>query len=230
MSATIEIKTYVDYYTNGTSINTDSIDVRTPRKFNVELRYLEDLEKETENKSWKGFRPSEKEPAFENYQAAMIVSILNQLNDREIREEVKSSVLIFLPGLAEINLVKGQLERTCSIKMDYDILRVHSSLETHKNNQCLQTLMSSPQVGKRKIILSTNICESSITVPDVKIVIDSCMTKLNEKDQDTNWKKLNIKWASHENCEQRKGRAGRTADGVCYRLLPKVSKRLLAFM
>ena len=130
---------------------------------------------------------------------------------------------MFLPGFAEINQVDRDLKHK---KANYEIYRVHSTLTTHKNNAELDKLLSPPAEGKRKIILSTIICESSITVPDIRYVIDSCMTKINKKDETLNLNQLSLAWASHENCKQRKGRAGRVADGKCFRswLMPILPK------
>jgi HrpA-like RNA helicase len=75
--------------------------------------------------------------------------------------------------------------------------------------------------GRRKVIISTNICESSITIPDIRYVIDFCMTKFQKKCCSTNLVQLAMAWASEESCDQRKGRAGRTQAGTCYRLLTK---------
>lgn len=71
----------------------------------------------------------------------------------------------------------------------------------------------------RKVVLSTNIGESSITIPDVVYVIDFCLTKYLEKDKDTNLTELKLNYASVDMCEQRKGRAGRTRPGISYRLV-----------
>lgn len=72
-----------------------------------------------------------------------------------------------------------------------------------------------------KIILATNIAESSVTVLDVKIVIDFCLTRTLEVDKETGFSVLRLKWASKNSCEQRAGRSGRTCDGSCYRLVSK---------
>ncbi|CAC5402912.1 TDRD9 [Mytilus coruscus] len=78
-----------------------------------------------------------------------------------------------------------------------------------------------PEEGERKIILSTNIAESSITVPDIKYVIDFCLTKSLVSDPDTNYTSLQLEWASRANCTQRKGRAGRVSDGRVYRMITR---------
>jgi len=64
-----------------------------------------------------------------------------------------------------------------------------------------------------QVILSTNIAESSITVPDIKYVIDFCLTKNIQTDLETNMTCLRLEWASKANCIQRKGRAGRVSNG-----------------
>ena len=63
--------------------------------------------------------------------------------------------------------------------------------------------------------------ESSITIADVRYIIDFCLTKFLEKDPVTNLTQLKLKWASTDMCDQRKGRAGRTQPGVCFRLIKK---------
>uniref|UniRef100_A0A8D2QCZ7 RNA helicase n=1 Tax=Zonotrichia albicollis TaxID=44394 RepID=A0A8D2QCZ7_ZONAL len=75
--------------------------------------------------------------------------------------------------------------------------------------------------GYRKVILATNVAESSVTVPDVKYVIDFCLTKILFCDKETNYQNLRLCWASKTNCNQRKGRAGRVSKGYCYRLICK---------
>lgn len=66
---------------------------------------------------------------------------------------------------------------------------------------------------------ATNIAESSITVPDVKYVIDFALTRTLEVDPSTGYSKLRLKWASKSSCKQREGRTGRTTEGHCFRLI-----------
>lgn len=75
--------------------------------------------------------------------------------------------------------------------------------------------------GYRKIVLSTNIAESSITVPDVRFVIDFGLFKESYFDPDTNLESLRLEWCSRANLDQRKGRAGRVRSGYVYRLFKK---------
>jgi ATP-dependent RNA helicase TDRD9 len=63
--------------------------------------------------------------------------------------------------------------------------------------------------GQRKVILATNMAESSVTIADVEFVIDFCLTKIQEADPETNYVALRLQWADRSSCEQRKGRAGR---------------------
>lgn len=69
------------------------------------------------------------------------------------------------------------------------------------------------------MILSTNIAESSITLPSVDFVIDFCLTKQLHWDADANWTSLELCWASRSSCEQRAGRCGRLRPGRVYRLV-----------
>ena len=74
----------------------------------------------------------------------------------------------------------------------------------------LSSLVFRPQEpNRRKIILSTNMAESSITIPDVEYVVDFCLTKNLMADPETNYVALKLQFADKNSCEQRAGRAGR---------------------
>ncbi|CAH2328578.1 ATP-dependent RNA helicase TDRD9 [Pelobates cultripes] len=126
-----------------------------------------------------------------------------------------NSVLFFLPGLHEINCMHERF--TNMVQKRLQVYPLHSSINLDEQNSVFMT----PILGYRKIILSTNIAESSITVPDVKYVIDFCLTKTLVCDEETNYQSLRLSWASKANCDQRKGRAGRVSKGYCYRLIQK---------
>nr|XP_026694368.1 ATP-dependent RNA helicase TDRD9-like [Ciona intestinalis]XP_026694369.1 ATP-dependent RNA helicase TDRD9-like [Ciona intestinalis] len=128
----------------------------------------------------------------------------------------RGSVLVFLPGIHEIR----ELERILKIEKEnrrYQIIPLHSSITLEEQS----LVFSKPKLGFRKIILSTNIAESSITVPDVKYVIDFCLTKCMVCDLDTNYQSLRLQWASKASGKQRSGRAGRVSNGKVYRLVSR---------
>ncbi|XP_054828112.1 ATP-dependent RNA helicase TDRD9 [Eublepharis macularius] len=125
------------------------------------------------------------------------------------------SVLVFLPGLAEINYMHELL--TNMVHKRLQIYPLHSSVTLEEQNN----VFLAPVPGYRKILLSTNIAESSVTVPDVKYVIDFCLTRTLVCDEDTNYQSLRLCWTSKNSCNQRRGRAGRVSKGYCYRLIYK---------
>uniref|UniRef100_A0A3Q2T1N6 RNA helicase n=1 Tax=Fundulus heteroclitus TaxID=8078 RepID=A0A3Q2T1N6_FUNHE len=124
----------------------------------------------------------------------------------------RGSVLVFLPGLHEINTMKENLTK---LVHQLQVYPLHSSVTLEEQNG----VFLSPVPGYRKVILSTNIAESSVTVPDVKY-IDFCLARHLVCDKDTNYQSLHLTWASKTNCNQRK-RAGRVSKGYCYRLVTK---------
>lgn len=142
----------------------------------------------------------------------------------------RSTVLVFLPGLLEIQTVhealrfpRGKPDSTKynldqydeSIVYNYQIIPLHSDLSMDDQMNIFTPVKST----YRKIILATNIAESSITIPDVRYVIDFCLNKQMVCDPETNYSCLQLIWASKANCDQRRGRAGRVAHGKCYRLV-----------
>ncbi|KAF0299336.1 ATP-dependent RNA helicase TDRD9 [Amphibalanus amphitrite] len=128
----------------------------------------------------------------------------------------RGSVLVFLPGMHEIRELAAELEEERHQER-WQIMPLHSDITGDEQAAVFQPL----QAEQRKIILSTNIAESSITVTDVKYVIDFCMTKQLELDQETTFPMLKLSWASKANCLQRQGRAGRVSSGRVYRLVTK---------
>ncbi|CAL1265541.1 unnamed protein product [Larinioides sclopetarius] len=127
----------------------------------------------------------------------------------------RGAVLIFLPGYDEISALTNKL-RAASFNHNFWIIPLHSSITVEEQTKVFRN--APPE--QRKVIISTNIAESSITVPDIKYVIDFCLTKSLVTDPATNYTCLQLEWASKANCVQRKGRAGRVDIGKVYRLIP----------
>lgn len=156
-----------------------------------------------------------------------LVSIIDKLDviDHNTMKPIIGSVLVFLPGIHEIEEASKLLQQRYidvskdkeSTPIKWDIIPLHSSLP----NDDLAKAFAPARVGTRKVILSTNIAESSITVPDSYYVIDFCMTKIMTVDPMTKYMSLKLEWASHVNCDQRAGRVGRIGNGRIYRLVPR---------
>ncbi|XP_077521432.1 tudor domain containing 9 protein spindle E isoform X2 [Amblyomma americanum] len=128
----------------------------------------------------------------------------------------RGAVLVFLPGYEEISTFRDTIREDC-IPLRWTLLPLHSSVTQQEQ----QSVFLRAARGHRKIILSTNIAESSITVPDIKYVVDFCLTKCLVCDPDTNYSCLKMEWASKSNCKQRQGRAGRVTEGRVYRMVPE---------
>jgi ATP-dependent helicase HrpB len=116
-------------------------------------------------------------------------------------------ILVFLPGMAEIERVARLLEG-----IDADIHLLHGSLSIQAQDAAL-----SPST-QRKIVLSTDIAETSLTVEGVRIVVDSGQARAPRFDPHTGMTRLRTVPISKSSAEQRAGRAGRTEPGVAYRL------------
>ncbi|XP_067845385.1 putative ATP-dependent RNA helicase DHX57 [Heptranchias perlo] len=128
------------------------------------------------------------------------------------------AVLIFLPGLAEIKTLYEQLQSNPYFNNRRDkrcvIHPLHSSLSSEEQ----QAVFLRPPDGTTKIIISTNIAETSVTIDDVVYVIDSGKMKEKRYDPCKGMESLEDTWVSRANAQQRKGRAGRVASGICFHL------------
>jgi len=125
------------------------------------------------------------------------------------------SFLVFLPGIYEIECFHRELgnKRDKFDIRNFQVFILHSSIPLTNFKSLYDTSL------KNKIILSTNIAESSITIPGIRIIIDFCLTKYLEVDSASSLTQLKLAWASKMNCEQRAGRTGRTSFGQVIRMM-----------
>ncbi|RMB97066.1 hypothetical protein DUI87_26349 [Hirundo rustica rustica] len=132
------------------------------------------------------------------------------------------AILVFLPGYDEIVSLRDRIlfddRRFADNAHRYQVFMLHSNMETLDQKKVLK----SPPLGVRKIILSTNIAETSITVNDVVFVIDSGKVKEKSFDALSCVTMLKMVWISKASAIQRKGRAGRCQPGVCFRLFSRL--------
>ena len=132
-------------------------------------------------------------------------------------------MIVFLPGIGEIRRVEVKL-RAMNLGEHVLITPLHSSL-----TQAEQDIAISPSLeGKRKIVLSSSIAETSITVEGVHIVIDSGFMRVPRYSPRTGLTRLETVRVSQASADQRRGRAGRTGPGICYRLWTEQEGRQLS--
>ncbi len=123
------------------------------------------------------------------------------------------SILVFLPGQGEIRRVAETLQARIK-RPDVDIVPLHGALDSRA-----QDLAIAPApAGRRKIVLATSIAETSLTIEGVRVVIDSGLMRVPVYEPDVGLTRLETVRVSRANADQRRGRAGRTEPGVCYRL------------
>jgi HrpA-like RNA helicase len=149
----------------------------------------------------------------ETIDTALLLEILLYINKSSDGE---GAILVFLPGWMEISEFTMLLECSAPFhnRSKFLILPLHSGIPSSDQRKVLQR----PPTGMRKIVLSTNIAETSLTIDDVAFVVDTGRAK--EKDYDPHLKTSTLQpmWISQASAKQRRGRAGRTKAGVCFRL------------
>jgi ATP-dependent helicase HrpB len=142
------------------------------------------------------------------FDAAFVVSAI-----RSALGETSGDVLVFLPGAPEIQRVARLLDDTTRHART-DVVLLHGSLQPGDQDRALAP--AAP--GHRKVVLATSIAETSLTIDGVRVVIDAGLSRRSRFSPRTGMSRLETVRVSRAAADQRRGRAGRTAPGVCYRL------------
>ncbi|MFD2262482.1 ATP-dependent helicase HrpB [Lacibacterium aquatile] len=153
-------------------------------------------------------RPDRLEPAM----AAAIRQALNEVPEGDI--------LAFLPGGAEIRRTADAL---VGLPPTIDLTPLHGDLPLAEQDRAIKPAPT----GRRKVVLATSIAETSLTIEGVRVVIDSGLSRVARFDPNSSMGRLETVRVSLAAAEQRRGRAGRVAPGVCYRLWPEAETRAL---
>ena len=128
------------------------------------------------------------------------------------------AILVFMPGLAEISKLHESLGTNPTVRAATGngkyLIGLHSTLSTAEQ----RTIFEHPPGDTRKIVIATNIAETSITIDDVVYVVDSGKCKENGYDPNTRMQLLLERWVSRASAKQRRGRAGRVRPGRCFRV------------
>lgn len=200
MSATINLKLFSNYFSEE-----QARVIEVPgRLFPIKLHYMPQM-KDISGPSARG--KSEKlspEPYIQ----------IMQLIDQKYPPTERGDLLIFMSGLNEITTIVDAAQDYAATKNSWIILPLHSSLSIADQDK----VFDYAPAGIRKCIISTNIAETSVTIDGIRFVVDS--GKVKEMSYDTSCKLSRLKEfsISKASAEQRKGRAGRTGPGICYRL------------
>ncbi len=148
------------------------------------------------------YRPLPARTESWRHQAQVVVEALDQ---------VPGDVLVILPGVAEIERLRCELaERQPKLA----VLPLHGRMPLDAQRKALQPLAD----GRRRVVISTAICESSVTVDGVRCVIDAGLERVPVYQARTGFSRLETRRVNRASADQRRGRAGRQGAGVCYRL------------
>ncbi|ELR52652.1 Putative ATP-dependent RNA helicase DHX34 [Bos mutus] len=196
MSATINISLFSSYFSNAPVVQVPG------RLFPITEAFVS--------------QPQEAEPTTsksEKLDPRPFLRVLEAIDNKYPPEE-RGDLLVFLSGMAEISAVLEPAQAYASHTQRWVVLPLHSALSVADQDKVFD--VAPP--GVRKCILSTNIAETSVTIDGIRFVVDSGKVKEMSYDPQAKLQRLQEFWISQASAEQRKGRAGRTGPGVCFRL------------
>ncbi len=155
------------------------------------------------------FRPLDDTEELDDQGNRVQNAILSAIH--ELDQQGRGDILVFLSGERDIRDVSYFIQK----KLDHqrnEILPLYARLSTKDQYRVFS------KGDKRRIILSTNVAETSLTVPGIRYVIDTGKARINRYNYKTKVQRLPIENISQSNADQRKGRCGRVAEGICIRL------------
>ncbi|XP_017007074.2 uncharacterized protein [Drosophila takahashii] len=221
MSATMDLQALSDYFGQASVMDVEG------RGFGVRIYHLEDILSETgymtpRMEEYLGELTGDEQPgellaAYYNGRTIidpdidndLIISLLELL----LRTGDSGAVIVYLPGYNDMTELMDRLYTALS-RYPIKILLLHSQVDNNEQRKVFRVY----QGVRLKIILSTNIGQTSITIPDLLYVIDAGRAKMMTYDPITDASQLCSTWISQADAQQRAGRAGRLRYGICYRL------------
>lgn len=146
------------------------------------------------------YRPPQRDSSLESHAAAVV---------RRVLVEEHGDILVFLPGKREIQRVAAGLGELAEV----EVLPLYGEMSLVEQHAVLE-----PRPARRRVILATNIAETSLTIEGVRVVVDTGLMRVSRFDPASGMTRLVTQRISKANAEQRRGRAGRLGPGVCIRL------------
>lgn len=132
-------------------------------------------------------------------------------------DHYSKAILVFMPGLAEIRRLNDELLSEPTFQKNWIVHALHSSIASEEQEKAFNV----PPEGVRKIVIATNIAETGITIPDITAVVDTGKEKMMRFDERRQLSRLVESFISRANAKQRRGRAGRVQNGICFHLFTK---------
>jgi len=190
-SATIDPQRFADHFAAVLGSDVPVIEV-SGRTYPVQVRY-------------RPFGPGHDDAADERDQVAAVIDAVDELH-----HEPMGDVLVFLSGEREIRDTADALRE--HLPATTDVLPLYGRLSSAEQHRVFE-----PQ-GGRRVVLATNVAETSLTVPGIRYVVDAGTARISRYSTRTKVQRLPIEPVSQASADQRKGRCGRVADGICLRL------------
>jgi ATP-dependent RNA helicase HrpA len=189
-SATIDVERFSKHFNGAPIVSVEG------RSFAVEVKYLPPQLNEGEAGSSLGLQIEE--------------AIECLVSDERSKQWRMGDVLVFLPGEREIREVAQHL-RYCDWR-DTEVTPLYARLSNEEQSRIFRSHSG------RRIVLATNVAETSITVPGIRYVVDTGVARISRYSVRSKIQRLPIEAISQASANQRKGRCGRVAEGICYRL------------
>lgn len=194
MSATLNTHAIANLLRHSVTSKTPIIQSKG-RSFAVDIHYLDKTIKSGNN-------------------SQLMASLLTTV--KHVMQSQNGSCLVFLPGVKEINLLLSRVKQMLTLekKDNIQLMPLHGSLSKQQQDQAIMP----PATGMRKIVFTTNIAETSLTIEGINCVIDSGLERILQFNPASAMNRLHTQVISQDSAIQRCGRAGRLSAGTCYRL------------
>lgn len=205
-SATIDVERFSRHFDDAPIIEVSG------RTFDVEVRYRP-LEEESRSSDDEDGRADEDNRDDETLLENKILETVNEILRSEREEGAfkrPPDILMFLPGERDIRQIAAVLKRRGPKQLE--VLPLYSRLSNAEQQRVFQSHQG------RRVVLATNVAETSITVPNIGYVVDIGTARISRYSVRSKMQRLPIEPISRASADQRKGRCGRVAEGICYRL------------